>query len=263
MGLVRVTAHLAAPVVLGDDGLPFDDLLVAAHPTTRAAPIGRETSLAGRRWPAVPVAHLDAREARVALATVACPAPTARRVQEHTVKRRDGEDLAQLARGVNLGLGPGKNRLHRLPALVTPTLTWWAVGSPREMLKLARRILFIGRWRAAGYGVVTGWTACYDDQEPSRVLVADGVAQRTLPRSWVTWAESTGDAALLPPYWHPERAVAGVVLSGTPCALQPAIEDAVRALADPAAHRAHRNRHDIKRAAHRLDTARSVGGADA
>jgi hypothetical protein len=255
MGLVHITAHLSSPIVLGGDDFEIDGLLVSAHPSTRAGPRGRESPPG--RLPAIPLAHLDHAGQRTALGTIAILPASARQVQEHAVKRRDAEDLMQLARGINLGLGPGKNRLHRLAAIATPTVSWRAIGTPRSLLKLLRRHVALGRWTSSGYGVVSRWEARYLDEDPASVLVADGCAQRNLPASWTTWAESETTGALAAPYWHPARQTERIVRAGTPCALLPDVEDRVRAIADPAATRAHALRHALKRAARAIDAHRA------
>jgi hypothetical protein len=258
VGVLRLTATLAAPVVLTDE-LHLDGVLASAHPMCRAAPVSRDTPAAALVHPPLPVAQPCVARVRAALCTAAIFPEGARLSGEQTVRRRDAEDHEALARPLSLGVGPGKNRLMRLPTIVAPSVSWYAVGSRREILRLVRRrVLYVGSWRSAGYGQVTAWEAEYVEVDPTVVLVdAAGVAQRHLPAEWVAWAEAVVTGPLRPPYWHPARQTAAIVRAGTRCELLPGVVEVVRALAQPDAIRRHRERKDVARAARR---ARPNGG---
>jgi hypothetical protein len=241
MPVVLLTAHVAAPIVI-DDELHLDGLLETAHPNSRQVPVSRTTRLEDLPTVPIPICSHSLDGLTTRLCTSMRLPDAARMVRSHVVKRRDGEDIEALANGVNLGLGPGKNRMNALTTLITPYVQWLAIGDRRELLRLARRVLFVGSWRSAGYGLVTGWTAENVDADPPTVLVADGVAQRHLPASWCAWHEGTVTGPIRPPYWHPARQTETIVRAGTRCALKPTVEAACHAVADPAALRAHRER---------------------
>lgn len=251
--IVEVVATLAAPVVLTDE-MHLDGLLASAHPLCRGAPIGRDTPLSRIVDPPIPVMNLSDGGVSVRLCTVADAAPSARLTTSQVVKRRDAEDIASLARPVHLGLGPGKNRLGRLPVVVTPTLTWRAVGERRGIVRLLNRITCLGTWRSAGYGQVCRWdVTVHPTDTPEQVLVSrDGRAQRTIPTSWTEWAETTVTGAIQAPYWHPARLVASCVPVGARCVLRPTIIEAVRRAAHHEHQVAHRKRHESRRETRRL-----------
>lgn len=243
MGVVRLTATLASPIVLTDD-LHLDGLLASAHPSCRASPIGRETGEADLIDPPLPICQLTAHGATVRLCTAAILPDEARTGSERAIRRRDGDDISMIALPIHLGLGPNKNRLHKLPTVVTPCVSWLAVGERRGLIRLARRIAFLGGWRSAGFGAVSAWTAEYVSQdEACATLLQGGVAQRHLPASWVEWAADLTVGPFRAPYWHPARQTESIVRAGSRCALHPDIEEQVYALAQPAACRDHRDRH--------------------
>ncbi|MFM1991299.1 MAG: hypothetical protein RJA99_4256 [Pseudomonadota bacterium] len=250
MPVTVITATLSAPIVL-DDELHCDGLLASAHPLCRSSPISRSTPLDAIPMPALPIYRHEFGGALAYLGTAAQFADGARVATSHVVKRRDGEDIESLARPVHLGLGPGKNRLHALQTIVTPTVTWRTIGIRREVLHLVRRIQQLGMWRSAGYGIVATWHVDYVEEDGATVLVRDGVAQRHLPAAWCMWAESITAGPCLPPYWHPGRQSSRIVRAGTRCALQPTVEAVCRAVSSPDALRAHKARKDARALARR------------
>ena len=247
---VRVTAHMEAPLVLAEE-LHLDGLLASAHPLCRAHSIGRHTPASALIQPPIPVASLTYAGATVALASVASFPDAARLGASQAVSRRDADDVEALARPVHLGLGPGKNKLHTLPLVITPSVTWRCVGDRRGIIRLVKRLSHLGSWRSAGYGQVRAWEVVKEDGDPAEVLVAQGDAQRTLPVAWTTSAARTAIDAIASPYWHPARRMHAVVPPGAPCVLLPLVEEMVHGLADPATQRAHRERHEARAAARR------------
>lgn len=248
--LVRLTAHLDAPVVLSDD-LHLDGLLASAHPFTRGAPISRDTPRSGLVLPPLPVARASFGDHTVSLCTVAILPPTARMATNNAVSRRDAEDVEMLGRPVQLNLGPGKNRLHRLATVITPTIEWLCIGDRRGIKRLIRRISHIGSWRSAGYGVVRTWEAVEEEGDSMRVLTDGVLAQRHLPVSWCDWADSETAGAITPPYWHPAMQSERIVRAGTRCTIKSPIRELADTFADKATQIAHRLRHKKRAEARR------------
>lgn len=244
MGVVRLTATLGAPVVMRDD-LHLDGLFMAAHPACRSQPLARSSPPSEFREPPIPIARLTWEGVSVYLATVAQLPPEARLETEHHIKRRDEQDIEALAKPVHLGLGPAKNRMISLPIVVTPTISWLLLGEAKTVRRFAERTRQIGSWRAQGYGIVTAWRAEYVEDwcaAAPTVLVSGGRAQRHLPASWCTVGQPVV-GAYRPPYWHPARQADPIIRAGDRCAIDPAILDAVRHLADPAVTREHKLAH--------------------
>ncbi|HEX6939808.1 MAG TPA: hypothetical protein VF158_10390 [Longimicrobiales bacterium] len=259
MRIVRVVATLGAPAVIADE-FHLDGLLAAAHPDCRAQHLTRETDLATLRDPSLPVMALTEAGVTARLCTSAQYADGTRLTTTRWVKRRDGEDLAQLARPANLALGPGKNRMGRLPLVASPTITWEAVGDRRGITRLLQRLTHVGSDRASGYGYVRAWSVTWVETEtPETVLVRDGVAQRHLPVAWCEWAAGETTGALVFPYWHPGRQVERIVPAGTRCVLRPAIVTRVRDAARGETQSRHRARHEERAIARALEAQRTAG----
>lgn len=256
MSLLLVEATLGSPVVVRDE-LHLDGLLMAAHPLARETPIARTDSLDALPAIPLPLQRLTLRGFRLPLATVAIWPEEARLGTDHTVRRRDGVDIEMLASPINLGLGPGKNRMQRLPIVIAPRVSWYAMGRRREVLRLVQRITHLGAWRSAGYGQVHAWTVTTlhpEQHDPTSVVRREGVAMRPLPRSWCADATTVHAAALEPPYWHPGRIVPDVVPAGTPITLTRELMEACYAAADPAKNDRWRMRRDQERRARRAGT---------
>jgi hypothetical protein len=265
MSLLCVEATLAAPVVTTDD-IHFDGLLTSAHPRARSAAreglIGRDTPLASIPYIPIPLQRATARGLTLPLASAAQWPEDAKLAAEHVVKRRDGWDVEALRGPIHLGLGPGKNRMLRLPVILARTVAWWAMGERREVLRLVQRITHIGSWRAAGFGLVSSWRVETCDPatiDPRRVLVHEGVAQRHLPAEWCAGAETLGVGPIEPPYWHPGRDRPAVARAGTRVTLIREIEESCYAAADPATNRRWKERRDAARESARAR--RHAGGA--
>lgn len=257
--LVRVVASLGTPAVISDE-LHLDGLVAAAHPVCREQHVTRDVDLRALREPAIPIMRLDHAGAGAALCTAAHFAEGTRLTTTRFIKRKDGEDLAQLARPVNLALGPGKNRMGRLPLVASPTITWEAIGDKRGLVRLVQRLTHVGSDRASGYGYVREWSVTWVETEaPETVLVRDGIAQRHLPAAWCEWAAGETTGALVFPYWHPGRQMERIVPAGTRCVLTREVVERVRAAADRGHQSAHRARHELRTIARALEAQRTSG----
>lgn len=259
MRLIEVIATMQAPLVVTDD-LHLDDLLTSAHPLYRQQHVTRQTAMETFAEPPIPVMAVTFGGARVRLCSSAQYTEQALLGSTRVVKRRDSEDLAQLARPIHLALGPGKNRLGRLPIVTSATLRWLAVGDRRGVLRLLQRLTHLGGWRSAGYGFVASWAVVEMSVDASEVvLVQHGVAQRNLPAAWVTTASGYADGPIAAPYWHPGRRHERLVPAGTHCELKPAVIQAVRVASDPEQAARHRMRHRVRNAEAALRRAQQTG----
>ena len=102
---------------------------------------------------------------------------------------------------------------YRLPMRIRriESVRWFAIGHRREMLKVLRRIDFLGKKPSVGYGRVASWTIDPIDDDYSwfapgpagPVLMSTLPAEAPLPAGLIGYRRSFG--APVPPYWHPDR----------------------------------------------------------
>lgn len=99
---------------------------------------------------------------------------------------------AEAARTVNVKGGQFKNYRIRREVVLTPTLTWHAMGDPDEVRRLLRRCTHIGYGGAKGYGEVARWEVAADGADESlartyRPLPAEAATLRGIggiPMRW-------------------------------------------------------------------------------
>lgn len=124
------------------------------------------------------------------------------------VRRRDGEDVEQMARRWTPGSGPGRNMRVRRQAVCAATVSWYCIGHRREIRKALQVVTAVGSMRRAGYGRVRSWSVKEVGSAPV-LLDSTGRACRHLPHSWVDRDRSAdvtpGHGGHRPPYWAPQR----------------------------------------------------------
>lgn len=119
----------------------------------------------------------------------------------------------------------GRYRRYAMPLLVTITesVIWRAVGDPDQIRDLLEQVSAIGKKRASGHGHVTAWDV---EEAPSLTRWAashthpDGTLGRPTPRSCLelpaaqvlTGEPTPGSAGLRPPYSHPSKQRADLLL---------------------------------------------------
>lgn len=202
--IVRVTAHMSAPIV-AHDVIHLDALLCFAHPSCRGRKITRGTRGDQIHMPELPLARIRHGGQWVYACTVERYPDTARRNREHFTKRKDEGDVA--ARGTTWTPSAGPERNYHLPVVTieTPECHWLAIGDRNGIRKLLRYVDHVGSHRRQGYGMVSRWEVERIVADQALVLAgADGLAARHMPRAWTNHTETSDSGRWLPPYWHPQ-----------------------------------------------------------
>lgn len=161
----------------------------------------------------LPVAQLNARRGNrwVWAATCAIVDPDPASDLRHIHKRFDGREAEQVVDRLPANTDVGATKANRLPYLVTVTdrVVWRALGDPDGIGAVLAEVDQIGKRKASGEGVVTGWEIV-DDGPADRDAVCwlpDGRIARPFP---VRHADLLGlvdpDTTLVdayrPPYWR-------------------------------------------------------------
>jgi len=96
----------------------------------------------------------------------------------------------------------GYYKEYRMPIvyLVTPELTWYAVGNGDKLRSLLDTIIGVGKKTGMGYGMVAEWRV---EPWPEDLSCHDsaGKPMRAIPQT-----DGPHIAGIRPPYWHPENA---------------------------------------------------------
>lgn len=176
--LLRVTAHLISPVVLGNDGVIHLDALIgtaiaAAHPcylhfdNDSVFPMPLEILwLDGNGYPLWAATDLrvvgDRAEGR-----------------EYWHKRYP-VDKAQFSAKMNANTTAGRNREYRVPmqTIACERMEAACIGNQEELERLLPYITHVGKKGAQGFGRVAKWTVELMDDKQPEMLIANN---RTIP----------------------------------------------------------------------------------
>lgn len=220
--IVRVSAILHTEVAAREQ-LHLDSLLMSHHPD-RDHHMDRRSPASMIRELPLPIVRVDG----VALCSAWELADPVASLQ-HVVKRKDPTDIEQRARPWSPSSGPEKNYMLPLPTVLSPSVSWLAIGDRRGILELLRPVRQIGAVRRHGYGVVACWTAEAVTIDPIEVVLRpDGTARRFLPARWMARADAVERGPVAPPYWHPAM-VDVRVRPGVRCELRDDIIARIRA----------------------------------
>lgn len=220
-GPLRVEIHLIAPLYLTGQPLHLDALL--AFERVRHEP-GRSSGPHSVAWEPT-----EAEEVSLPLAVLhdgprwwyRCSAawPTGTGSRQFWGKRFDGQHLDMVDMGkatqVVTTLGPFKAMKVPVEAAMVPSLVFWAIGERERVKRGLKRLRFLGKKGAQGYGEVSRVEVETVDAEPTIWDLdwrrEDGRPARNLP---ATWARERGlqvegeiTAPLRPPYWRRSEAV--------------------------------------------------------
>lgn len=103
-----------------------------------------------------------------------------------------------------------KTYRHPVPVVLTPEITWYAVGDADELRRMLQKATWIGKNRSQGFGWIAEWLiepceADYSEYGP------DGRRMRDLP---TTIDSAEGVEGIRPPYWHRRNRYPVVVWDG-------------------------------------------------
>jgi CRISPR type IV-associated protein Csf3 len=98
---------------------------------------------------------------------------------------------------INTAAGYMKAYRHPAPVIVTPEITWYAVGDADELMRMLRKISWMGKNRSQGFGWVADWLVEPCEADYSEYW-RDGRRMRDLP---TTKEKAEGFEGIRPPYW--------------------------------------------------------------
>jgi CRISPR type IV-associated protein Csf3 len=129
---------------------------------------------------------------------------------EHQAKRFECDKMAQLLDGreqksLLTASGPYKMRFVPVRTMLIPKVVYFFRGDKKEVNKLLKSVLHIGRLRNIGYGRISHFE--YEETEENHSIFSNGILMRTIP--YYQDANIKGAiksyGACKPPFWHPEN----------------------------------------------------------
>lgn len=97
--------------------------------------------------------------------------------------------------------GPQKSWRHPVVTMLIPEITWYCVGDAKEIERLLKtHIKYIGKHRAAGFGLIRQWIV-EEWHEDWSEYNAEGKLMRAIPHP-----EGVEESGIRPPYWNPLNA---------------------------------------------------------
>lgn len=213
---LRVRAYPAGPVVTYGDGLPLDGPLAwacfdALDDAARDAlppisgPVAVDFDLPLARWGDYPSGLWGW---RCSWACMDVRGETRAEVRKRTI----ADEAIQWARDNSLPVSAGRFKPCDLayPAVIAPTITWYAVGDLDAVQRLLDRVPAIGKSTNKGYGKILRWEVTHCPI--NRALVdEEGELMRALPPALAD-ALVTSSAPYIPrahgirpPYHHASR----------------------------------------------------------
>ena len=128
-----------------------------------------------------------------------------KRMAVHMTRRKDGHDADVLNRKFHRGLGPKRDRMLKIPAVIVEELHWWVHGDQAAIEALLRRVPGLGALRAHGYGRVRKWNVL-SVPGGKEDAIRDGImgrARRSVPAEFVARSSTRPvRRPYCPPYWH-------------------------------------------------------------
>ena len=91
-----------------------------------------------------------------------------------------------------------KSYRHPVPVIVTPDITWYAVGDGKELQRMLNQVSYIGKNRSQGFGwvkewIIESWHADWSERDDQGRLMRDLPVPADL---------AEGYEGIRPPYWH-------------------------------------------------------------
>lgn len=225
---LRISCDLAEPVVYFGDGMCFDGLLSAAWFRDLSYGITSKWPTASRDEPWVNDLHLPLARWSVPYAGACdprlrdetgrvwgwCASAVHADWRAHTrveVRKRVAfDDMSRWSDAGDVDVSAGRFKAHdlKLPARIARSLTWYAMGDARHILRvLEDHITSVGRKVGQGNGRVLRWRV-EDAAEDWSVSRGDALT-RPMPAGYARGAVAVRGVRAL--YWHPSRQIECVV----------------------------------------------------
>lgn len=133
---------------------------------------------------------------------------------DHQAKRIETHKIALLLdstqrRSLLIGSGPYKMRYVPVRVRLVDCVIWFFRGDKKEVNKLLKSVIGLGKHRNIGYGLIDRWEYEETPEDYSITVLCRGkpVLMKTIPtgpqlEGLTGYRKSFGGA--FPPYWHPE-----------------------------------------------------------
>lgn len=223
--MIEVTAYMAEPVVTYDGRINLDAILayavlkeqdaLDAPSVVQAMEFPDDPEIPLDRWTVEPEEEVDERllDEDGNLWGWAASLPLIDTGTETTVELRKMTAVAKMAdyttnKSYNAGLGPGKAKNLKFPAILCRSIRWHVGGDADEIIRLLREhITHLGKLRNHGHGRVLRWEITEIMDTPWTPIQNDALT-RPMPRGYTDGPVRS--IAIRPPYFHRSRQVAHV-----------------------------------------------------
>jgi hypothetical protein len=212
----KISAFLLSPLA-GDP--PFFDAILEYELALRlgmkhARKMTRDIPLSKIERPPIPLAKRTLGSIDIYCSSDPIMSPTLSEWTDHSAKRFDSDIIALMLdakyqKSLLTSSGPYKSRFAPIRIRLIERVTWFARGDKKEINKLTKKIIALGKHRNIGYGVIDRWEYERIDEDYSIFAPLNGqkILMKTLPMSNMLdgvkgFMHSFGGG--FPPYWHPE-----------------------------------------------------------
>ena len=213
----KVSAYLRSPLA-GDP--PFLDSILAYELALRlgykhARKLTRDIPMSQIESVPIPITQKTLNGIDIFCCSDPIMSPVLSEWIDHLVKRFDS-DLVSLMLNPNqlkmllTSSGPYKSKFDPMRIRLIERVTWFVRGDRKEINKLAKKIIAIGKRRNIGYGIIDKWE--YEEMENDFSIFAPQNGQKVLmktipivsvPSGVKGYVRSYGGGVM--PYWHPEN----------------------------------------------------------
>lgn len=230
---LKVTAHMAEPIIYYEDSMHLDGILSWGW-WRKECQAGREDEyddpahidwpddpdLPLARWHAPPSGGCYARllDSGRLWGWRASDIIIPDGVKRGSVAARrmvDVDDMVRHTDAARLKTSSGKLKPKdkTYPTIFAHGYQWYAVGDPDGVHEYLREVTHIGKLTGHGQGRVKRWQV--DEIDEDRSIVHGGRLMRTMPESFCEADRATVRDTIRPLYWHPSRQVERCYPSGT------------------------------------------------
>lgn len=129
---------------------------------------------------------------------------------EHQAKRFECDKMATLLdireqKSLLVASGPYKMRFVPVRTMLIPKVAYFFRGDKKEVNKLLKSVMYLGRLRNIGYGRISYYE--YEEVEENYSIFAENILMRTIPYYEDTNIRGAikSYGACRPPFWHPDN----------------------------------------------------------
>jgi hypothetical protein len=213
----KISACLRSPLA-GDP--PFFDAILEYELALRlgmkhAGKMTRDISLSQIERPPIPLAKRTIGEIDIYCCSDPIMSPILSEWTDRSSRRFDSDLIASMLapchrKSLLTSSGPYKSRFAPMRIRLIERITWFVRGDKKEINKLAKKIIALGKHRNIGYGIIDRWEYERMEYDYSIFSPLNGqkILMKTIPaigdnlNGIKGYIRSYGGG--FPPYWHPE-----------------------------------------------------------